>query len=55
MKFYELYKNNKVTLDDIDDYIDSWHDGDSKLTLHEYLGLTWEQYKKYVEVNELEK
>lgn len=29
-----------VDLNQIDDFIDAWHDGDSEQTLHEFLGLT---------------
>lgn len=37
----------------IDDLIDAWHDGAGEdQALHEYLGWTWEQYKKWVENNE---
>lgn len=32
-----------------DDAIDEWHTGSSKLELHEYLGLTWEEYKRWGE------
>lgn len=28
----------------LDAKIDEWHDGDSTLTLHEYLGLSWADY-----------
>jgi len=33
--------------DDVDDWIDRWHDGDSKVELHEYLGMTWEEYANF--------
>jgi hypothetical protein len=33
--------------DEIDDYIELWHDSDSLLELHEYLGLTWEEYRMW--------
>lgn len=29
---------------DIDDWIDRWHEGDSKLELHQFLGMIWEEY-----------
>ncbi len=31
------------------DKIDEWHESDSKLPLHEYLGWTREQYKEWLE------
>lgn len=42
-----------VTEENIDDLIEKWHDGDSKLPLHEYLGLTFEEYAYFVEKGEL--
>lgn len=34
--------------DYINDLVDEWHTSDSELPLHEYLGLTWEDYKEIV-------
>ncbi|MEU6228328.1 hypothetical protein [Streptomyces sp. NPDC047042] len=34
---------------DIDSYVDSWHESDSDLELHDYLGLTWDEYRLWVE------
>ena len=36
-------------LDEIDDYIDKWHDGDSELPLHTYLGMSWDEYTLWIE------
>lgn len=36
-----------------DDKIDEWHEGDSDLPLHEYLGLTKEQYMLWLRKPEL--
>jgi hypothetical protein len=36
-----------------DDKIDEWHEGDSKQPLHEYLGLTKEQYMLWLRKPEL--
>lgn len=48
--FHELYLEGKVTIDDIDDFIENWHNGDGEgLELHEYLGLTEEQYSHFVQ------
>ena len=30
--------------DDLDDYIEKWHNGNSPLPVHEYLGMTWDEY-----------
>lgn len=38
----------------IDDYVEKWHLGEGPgLALHEYLGMTHEQYKVWFEKNEL--
>jgi len=44
--FIEKCINGDASLDEIDDYIDAWHDSDSdsELELHEYLGMTWKEY-----------
>jgi len=31
--------------EDYEDKIDEWHESDSELKLHEFLGLTWQEYK----------
>ncbi|MBL0264839.1 MAG: hypothetical protein IPQ05_13460 [Leptospiraceae bacterium] len=36
-------------IDDIDDFIDKWHESESSLTLHEYLGMTHDEYKLWPE------
>ena len=33
---------------DIDDWIERWHEGDSDLQLHQFLGMTWEEYGNWV-------
>lgn len=53
-RFIDLYNVGILDADDIDDAIDGWHDGPNEgRELHEYLGLTFEQYKKWVEKSEL--
>lgn len=32
----------------MDDRVSAWHDGDDKRSLHEFMGLTWEQYQYWV-------
>jgi hypothetical protein len=36
-------------MSEIDDYIDGWHDSDSGLSLHEFLGMTEKEYALYVQ------
>jgi len=44
--FIEKCINGDTSLDEIDDYIDKWHDSDSdiNLELHEFLEMSWEEY-----------
>ncbi|WP_018620102.1 hypothetical protein [Spirosoma luteum] len=35
--------------DEIDDYIDQWHDGDFEIPLHAYLGMSWDEYAIWIE------
>ena len=37
--------------DEIDDYIDQWHEHEHnhKISLHEFLGMTWDEYALWVE------
>lgn len=44
--FIELCRQGKVSPDELDDYVDAWHDSDSALPLHEYLGMTQEEYAR---------
>ena len=52
-KFYQKYKRGEVDAESIHDYIDEWHNGDSTEDLHEYLGMTWEEYGHWLETGEL--
>lgn len=51
MKFYELYKNKQITENEIDDYIEEWHNNDSEDTIYEYLGMTESEYALWIEDN----
>lgn len=51
--FVELYKKGKVGPNDIDDYISEWHNNDSTESLHDFLGLTREEYSQWVQTNDL--
>lgn len=45
----------EVTEENINDLIGKWHESDSELELHEYVGFTWEQYARWVETGNLTK
>jgi len=38
-----------ATLDEVDDFVEAWHEGEDARDLHEYLGLTWDEYALFVE------
>jgi hypothetical protein len=46
--FVDLCAKGMLLLDDIDDYIDAWHESSSKLELYEYLGMTQKEYRLWV-------
>ena len=46
--FIELCLAGRAQPEDIDDFVDAWHEGDSALELHEALGLTWDEYAQWV-------
>jgi hypothetical protein len=50
--FFDLYSQGKVGADQIDSYVDAWHDAHEswarQIPLHEYLGLTWPEYQVWV-------
>ncbi|MFG2410941.1 hypothetical protein [Streptomyces goshikiensis] len=48
--FVEDALTGDAGLDDIDSYVDAWHDTeDGDLELHEFLGMTWDEYRLWVE------
>jgi len=51
MTFLADYWAGRATAADIDDHIDWWHDGPALdgFSLHQFLGLTWEQYAAWAE------
>lgn len=32
----------------IDEYIDKWHEGESELSLHTFLGMSWDEYAQWL-------
>ena len=47
MNFIDQCLSGEVLLDEIEDFIDKWHEGEEgeALELHEYLGMSWEEYE----------
>lgn len=50
-KFIDLVVVGEASIDDVDDYVEKWHQGDSEEDLHDYLGLTWNEYIEWVAHN----
>ena len=50
--FYELFSRGEVVAEQIDDYVDRWHDGRDtwakQMPLHEYLGSELAEYQNWV-------
>ncbi|MFD5302762.1 MULTISPECIES: hypothetical protein [Streptomyces] len=43
--FVSAALSGRASVDDLDDYIDDWHDEGSSLPLYEYLGMTRDEYR----------
>jgi len=46
--FFERYLNGEVRADDIDDYVDAWHAHPNHQELHEFLGMSKEEYAAWL-------
>lgn len=51
--FIELCIVGKVLMDEIDDFISEWHKLKPETPLHEFLGMTWEEYSMWVGDDEI--
>lgn len=48
-RFVDLVMTGRIPLSDIDDYVEKWHEGGGfGMELHEYLGLTEQEYRMWV-------
>ncbi len=47
-KFVDLCVMGQYHIEDIDDFIDEWHEGKGNEDLHEFLGMSWEEYALWV-------
>jgi hypothetical protein len=47
--FVDQLLQGRAVLEDIDNYVDKWHEGDDPRELHESLGLDWDEYALWVE------
>jgi hypothetical protein len=46
--FIELCLQGRVLLDEIDDFVDAWHETDGKKPLHEFLGMKKSEYALWI-------
>jgi hypothetical protein len=48
--FLDLCLAGNVLLEEIDDFVDRWHEAAERVELHDYLGMTIEEYSLWVRV-----
>jgi hypothetical protein len=46
--YLELALNGEALPEEIDDFVDAWHDGHEEEELHDFLGMTWEEYSLWL-------
>jgi hypothetical protein len=46
--FIEQCLSRQSSLEDIDDFIDQWHENPGNQSLHEFLGMTRDEYANWV-------
>jgi hypothetical protein len=46
--FVEMCIRGEALTEEIDDYIHEWHESKPSIPLHDYLGMTWEEYSIWV-------
>lgn len=47
-RFIPLALMGKVMIDDIDDFVDAWHASPAGMPLHEFLGMSPEEYSVWL-------
>jgi hypothetical protein len=46
--FMSLAISGQVLSDEIEDFVEAWHESDSNEEIHEFLGMTFEEYSLWV-------
>jgi hypothetical protein len=46
--FISLALGGQVLSDEIEDFVEAWHASESSLDIHEYLGMTFDEYSLWV-------
>jgi hypothetical protein len=47
--FIEMLVDGRALPDDADDFVDRWSDSQDSRPLHEFLGMSWDEYSLWVE------
>jgi len=54
MTFIDLCIKGEASPEDVDDYIDQWHTNcEDGVSLHAFLGLSWNEYIRFAEDSEI--
>jgi hypothetical protein len=53
LRFLDMYHAGVMQADEIDDFIDEWHQGGSRVALHVHLGMSWGEYTRWATDNVL--
>lgn len=51
--FIDLCLKGEVLLEEIDDWVDEWHDTPQEAELHDFLGMNWDEYSSWVSMPEI--
>lgn len=46
--FIDLCLSGEASMEDVDDFVDAWHDGAGKLSLREGLGMSEQEYARWI-------
>lgn len=46
--FLSLALRGEVLSDEIEDFVEAWHESDSLMDIHDYLGMTFDEYSLWV-------
>jgi hypothetical protein len=50
--FIDLCLRGEVLMEEIDDWVDEWHDSPQEQELYEFLGMNWDEYSSWVSIPE---
>jgi len=47
-RFIDLYLDDQASAEDINEFIDEWHAGSAKQPIYDFLGMTEEEYARWL-------